>query len=353
MLLFLLACTSEPLPPPPSDAADSGAIEGDGEDSAPPSDGGGAEDTGGGAADSGEDSAPPDSAAPEDDDDPYLYEEDEPEPALSMAELEEAMDAALETALLIDPVDFHEVYEGLRQQGDSSCPYYYTDYLTAYGQYYWRDACTAGSGVEFSGYGISYLTTDFSESGNDYEYRAYFSGAASLVDGAGRALDASGYSSAYHYTVPSNGAEVFYNRLWGEFNWEGDQDGTWLSRGIGMDLYVYGARYPSYSPVGYYTYLDGSLSSIEGPANAARFNTVLIYSESLGSTCAIEPSGTIALRGEDGDWYDIEFQGPSYWGAESFPADCDGCGQVFFRGEEIGEVCPDFGRIQAWGDSPW
>ena len=38
--------------------------------------------------------------------------------------------------------DFHEIYESLREQGDSTCPYYYEDYLTSYGQYYWRDSCT-------------------------------------------------------------------------------------------------------------------------------------------------------------------------------------------------------------------
>ena len=59
------------------------------------------------------------------------------------------------------------------------------------------------------------------------------------------------------------------------------------------------------------------------------------------------------MRDSEGEWYDVNFQGPPYQGARVLPNDCDGCGQVYYRGELLGEVCPDFSILTDWEDRPW
>ena len=32
---------------------------------------------------------------------------------------------------------------------------------------------------------------------------------------------------------------------------------------------------------------------------------------------------------------------------------CDGCGELFFMGESLGELCPDLGPLMDWEGRPW
>ena len=61
----------------------------------------------------------------------------------------------------------------------------------------------------------------------------------------------------------------------------------------------------------------------------------------------------MSIRDADGEWYQAIFDGPAFQGAEVFPPDCDGCGEVWFRGQRLGEVCPDFSAFTDWQDQPW
>jgi hypothetical protein len=72
-----------------------------------------------------------------------------------------------------------------------------------------------------------------------------------------------------------------------------------------------------------------------------------------GSDCPQEPSGTLAIRDEANEWYTVAFDGPSYAGGETFPAACDGCGEVWYRGTSLGLVCPDLSTLTQWERSPW
>ena len=94
-------------------------------------------------------------------------------------------------------------------------------------------------------------------------------------------------------------------------------------------------------------------SSDLGTANSIWFDGVWIATEGQGSDCPIEPSGTISIRDDAGDWYDVEFQGPGYSGAASFPPECDGCGDVWYQGENLGQACVDFSAMTDWEGSPW
>jgi hypothetical protein len=103
----------------------------------------------------------------------------------------------------------------------------------------------------------------------------------------------------------------------------------------------------------YSVYWNASVSGLTGELSAVRLNNIYMYSENLGSMCGIEPSGSIAVRDYAGNWYEAEFDGPKYYGAGTFPPDCDSCGRVYWRGELLGTVCPDFGLLVDWEERPW
>ena len=79
----------------------------------------------------------------------------------------------------------------------------------------------------------------------------------------------------------------------------------------------------------------------------------MIYSNELGSECDLEPYGTISVRDNDGNWVDVVFDGPAYWGAWAFQPHCDGCGMAYFRGEEVGPTCIDFSSWLEWENLSW
>lgn len=120
---------------------------------------------------------------------------------------------------------------------------------------------------------------------------------------------------------------------------------------LSMDLYYSASDYVDEG--GRVMELDGDLAGFEGSVTAVTFDRVYMYSASVGGACELEPSGTLSVRAEDGGWYDVDFQGPSDSDAIAFPPDCDGCGQVFYRGEWLGEVCPDLTPLLNWELEPW
>ena len=306
------------------------------------------------AADSG------DSAEFSDEDEPpqeYVYDTEETKPLLSSDDVSRAIEEGLATIFSIDPLPLHEAYEAMRALGDGTCPYYYDDHYEDYGQYYWRDTCTAGSGTEFSGYGYSYMNEDYWSSEDLYtSLSAYYYGAARIVNRDGDTLDVSGSSSHSVYGYPESDQWYHYNQLVGDFISDDASDkGTWLAQGLSVDLYFYGVRYGNYDPVAYYSSTYGSLAGLTGEVTALRWEEIILYSESLGSPCPQEPSGTFSIRDTEGEWYHVSFDGPAYWGGETFPPECDGCGEVWYRGTYLGDTCVDFGRLANWGlgDRPW
>ena len=67
--------------------------------------------------------------------------------------------------------------------------------------------------------------------------------------------------------------------------------------------------------------------------------------------CTLEPLGWIGVRDPDAIWYDLVFL-PRFTDdiiGEEYPNDplseCDGCGTLYIRGVEAGEVCIDLGTV--------
>ena len=63
--------------------------------------------------------------------------------------------------------------------------------------------------------------------------------------------------------------------------------------------------------------------------------------------------GNQQARDNAGQWYDVLFDGPLEYGEQVDPDLCDGCGQVWYRGEPLGEACVDFSHLLDWSGRPW
>ena len=297
----------------------------------------------------------------EDDPSEYVSEIEEIEPVLTLAEVEAGISLAIDAVQAIDPAPLHALYLQVQSDGDSSCPHYDEEYALDYpDREYWRDACVVTAGASFSGYAYSYDFGSYIDSSETYDYTgyAYYNGSAKVVDGQGYTFMGAGYSSYYERLRIDGGYSQFYNSLVGNFRSDNPiYADTWLARDLNISLYVYGTRYEEdgYGSIdgSASVYYNASMSGIEGDINAVRLDEVYIYPETEGSMCDLEPAGAISLRDEAGNWYEVEFDGPKYSGAGAFPPDCDGCGRVYFRGELLGEVCPDFSAIQHWEARPW
>jgi len=300
----------------------------------------------------------PDGEGGEEDDGSYLLDEPEEEgPVLSLGELEQGIAEALAASFTLDPEVFHDLYGELVNEAsmDDDCPYLYDYYYESYGRVYWYDSCTSDNGTTYAGYGIHSQERDYVDASSGYEYshNAYFSGSAKVVSPSGSTLEAAGYSSTYAFYYPSYDRTYSYASIVGTFRWDGTgADASWLGQDLAVDLYTYAIDYQSYED-GVYTYLNGSLSGFTGTVNAVWFDQVLLQSEDVGSDCGAEPGGLISVRDEAGDWYDVVFDGATYSGGFAFGPDCDGCGEAWFHGAPLGEVCPDFTALQGWEGRPW
>lgn len=308
---------------------------------------------------------------PVDDPTDYVHDIETVAPALSLSQIEAGIAEAIWTVQSIDPAPLHAVYLGAQTNGAATptelssledtgdiyaargCPAYDWDYYWENKRDYWRDACTVSEGGSFSGYAYSYDHGSYTDWSDTYNYAgyAYYSGSAKVVDGFGHTFIGAGSSSYYERERTSTLDWTYSQSVNGNFRTDNPlYADTWLAKDINVSLYLYATKVAETGAV--YVDLSASISGLEGTVNAVRFEETLLYSESLGSMCELEPSGKISLRGPEGNWYEAEFHGPKYSGAGAFPPDCDSCGPVYFRGQLLGEVCPDFSGLREW-DRPW
>ena len=98
----------------------------------------------------------------------------------------------------------------------------------------------------------------------------------------------------------------------------------------------------------------GGLSGLDFPAgvSAVSLDNLTARQATAGATCERELGGAAGVRGDDGNWYDVIFDGPLGEEAATPPAMCDGCGVTYFRGHEVGSVCVDARDYFEWGVAP-
>jgi hypothetical protein len=275
---------------------------------------------------------------------PYLGEVEGSEaPTIDNDALGEGLDLVIASLLhvKVDPV--LAVYDDLMATADDSCPNWYDDD----GITYWYDSCTSDAGTTFEGYAYLYDYVDYLSDGTVWNGRALY-GAATIVDGDGNTFEAKGQATAIS-GPNSDGNESWWTAV-DSFTWDGaGAEGTWLADGLAPGLSWY-AVYVA-SSEGRVLQISGSLSGTAG-IDAVALDEVMLANTGMGSTCPEEPSGSIAVLDGEGNWIDIVFDGPTWETWAEPAADCDGCGQAWFQGQDLGLVCADFSPLTDWGASP-
>jgi hypothetical protein len=281
----------------------------------------------------------------------YIYEEGElPEPTASLDEIEEALQDALDVAMTIHAAPVQAAYDAAMAGSTFACPYVYA---TPDGSY-WYDSCTASDGSEFDGYVFAYEASDqFDPSSGMFFDSWYAFGGATVENARGDTLELAGGAVSIKGTGNSGGVEVlaFQTDVGGTFQWDGPEaDGTWLASGIDPDLVSYVTSVPAIDEVS--VFLSGGFGGF-ADGWAVAFDENVVGHPVLGLPCAEELSGTVGVRATDGTWYDVQFQGSDGTDPEYDGARCDGCGDVYYQGEPMGELCVDASTMLAMAVRPW
>lgn len=301
-------------------------------------------------------SAPPagDSAAPPVADPPYIYEEDDPPVAsLTVQELAGLVTEGVGAVWDYSASPLFSAYEAGMDRASSGCPNYY-DYD---GSAYWYDTCTADDGTQFSGYSFFQLYAGYDVGDGTTYDGASLSGVGSIQtpDGEGVEFGGSAYQIRVTSKLPPDDPSFysgFYLVIQGGFSASGPTAAdTWLEEDAGPDLTVSTYYAPAYE--GRAVTLSGSLGGLGNGEEAVVFDTVYLMSENVVPDCPGEPGGVVSVRDASGSWYDIVYDGPATYDAEVDPERCDGCGEAYFRGEDLGAVCDvDFSGLLTPPEAP-
>lgn len=284
---------------------------------------------------------------------PYIYEEEElPVPSVDASSVEAAALQGLQRALQLRAQPVFSAYSAAMSAADAGCPDYY-DYE---GNMYWYDNCSSSGGGYWSGYSFYVLYQDMDDGAGNLYNGESLSGVSRIETPDGHVFEAGG--AAYYYDMTHSAQDesdidytYFVSIVQGSFAYDGPEaSGSWVEEGVSPDLVYYGAYVPSLE--GHLASLDGSVGGLSGEISYLVFDSLTLYDAALTS-CPQEPGGGFSVRGSDGYWYDVTFDGAVEWGEQVQPAVCDGCGKLWFEGEEMGEVCVDFSSLVDWKESPW
>lgn len=284
---------------------------------------------------------------------PWIFEGDTlPEPSLTAEAAAAALLEGVALAMERTAVPVFPAYEAAMAGQSAGCP----DYYEAEGNVYWYDNCTGSDGSGFSGYSF-YTRYDQVDGGDGLIYDGEaLSGVARVETPEGHVFDAGG--SAYYYAAHHEGTgdadpsyDYFTSIVQGSFSYDGPEAaGTWVAEGEAPDITLQAGYLPALDAR--LAILDGSVSGLSGEVSYLVFDALTAFSPAI-STCAAEPGGGFSARAADGYWYDVVFDGPLEWGQQVDRGVCDGCGRMYFQGEEVGEVCVGDLGLLAWGVAPW
>jgi len=288
---------------------------------------------------------------------PWIHPIDEAaSPTLDAATRGLAVEETLALAMELDPDTIQALHEALYPTppigtGDlTACPAFLTyDYGEAT-SFFWQGECTDLAGTRFSGFGFASHFARFpSEFGPLDGAQLFMSGRIEAADGT--FLEGSGSLNSLVVDSPQIAGSVR------------GIDGTFAAGGprAPASPWLDGSRHPSISVVGW-TWLatggrnltfEGAIGLPDHPTvTAVAFEGVTVREQAAGATCEDEPGGLASVRGVDGYWYDILFHGPTDEEPTTPAADCDGCGDTWFRGRDVGPTCVDITTIFTWPGAP-
>jgi hypothetical protein len=265
-------------------------------------------------------------------------------PAVVDAEvLGAALQGAIDAAYTFNSDPILDGYGAVMTGGDATCPAHQNLGVFTY----WFDDCTAGSGTRFYGYTFYQVPA-----GGGTENLALW-GASTVTTAAGEVFHLGG--RARRGGMADAGGEAWYSFVDGSFRWDGaEAAGTWLAAGYQVELELDAQRLADGIGSRHAT-LDGGVYGFAGPLPTVRFEDVALFAAGdRDPACTLEPSGALAARDADGQWYEIAFAGVGGPGEVAGADGCDGCGQVVFQGEPVYDVCLDFTPLVDWGEgAPW
>ena len=284
---------------------------------------------------------------------PYIYEDDQLSPPdIDLDAVATSIEQAAATVRSLNALPVWDAYLAAVATADAYCPAEYTGPDATY----WFDQCTDDAGTTYEGYGYVIAYDDQPQGQYIASARALFS-VASIDTGEGERFEAGG--SVVWLEGDATGElyhRLFQSQVNGTFTWTGPEaDGTWMQSALVPDLQMTAAWVPDNGAgqTAQVIYVEGALAGMEGAHSAMSFEGVRLATQSLGSQCALEPSGVISVRTDDGSWVDVLFDGPTDENPSVVPGSCDGCGVATWRGEVIGEACADFSGLLDWTEAPW
>lgn len=222
----------------------------------------------------------------------------------------------------------------------------------------WSDYCTTSGGLGFSGYAWWDGRAEVSGDADTPE-GAESSGERSMVadgsvtdsDGIRFQLDGEVADSVYRVDAKGYTRWTWSSLLQGTLAGEEIFAGSATPDGVRADLYLYatGGDVQSFEARGD-VYLSGQ--PVMDRFDSVSMDLAMVAPDSAGpDDCALEPLGYLSLRDASAYWYDLVFL-PRYdddAADTDYPNDpygeCDGCGTLYVRGLEQGEVCVDFSAI--------
>ncbi len=276
-----------------------------------------------------------------DPDAPFLSDPTADPVEVDMVALSASVDTAIQYALQLDPAPLLEAYRGAMQGADSACPTLYQDPDFEF----WLDTCTASSGAIFEGYGIDDELIGIDLGDGLVSDLVTAGGVSSVVGASGHIVEINGFVQSLNQRSVDGLVTVDVDFLQGEFYTDDPvADGTWLADGVQPDVSI--TRYAVGGSKA--AIVSGVLQGLPGATPTVVFDEAVIGDLTLGLTdCDLEPSGTVSVQLQDGEWVDVLFD-PRVEGevvVTDVAAACDGCGQAWHLTEDLGQACFDF--------SPW
>jgi hypothetical protein len=283
---------------------------------------------------------------------PSDYDFDAPPPPepLSLAEIEAAVPAAIDSLFQVNPLEVFPIYDGARGLDDDfvagadpeTCPRY-DDVANAGGvnpdgvTHWTANNCTAASGAVFSGDVVSHNDAPgvfVDGDGNAHSIHARIEGSGRIFLPGGGRFESQGRLAHDEFTV--SGTSEIRNSL--RFSGKLLAGTSWLAENISADYDLDssddGAGDRSLD-------FNGGVGGLSGA-----FESIFSFGFDINTSCAAEPNGSIFFRDQAGLWYRIDFSRDS----------CDGAGNVTLIGvteTPLGSVSPNVSRLISWGGRPW
>ncbi len=308
-----------------------------------------------GGSDPGGNGAEPIEPDPPDTVTEWAYEGEPDPPQFDQGLIEEAIQVALADVLTLTGTAPLHAYTDLMDTADDYCPYY----SEFQGSVYWYGGCETGEGVTYQGYSFYQYYEDaplFGEGSTMSGPVLNTQGSIILPDGT--RFDMGGST----HTLEGQVSEEMYawsTAVTGAFGWtDNPEDETWMGGAIKPTIETTALMW-DFEEHGRFRGVEttAGLTGLSSTWDTVFLSELTSMDDLFGYwPCPEEAAGSISVRSDKGHWFEVVYdvvQDPADDEYDIAPGLCDGCGQVYVNGEEVGEACNDFSVLRDWEDQPW